>query len=259
MMKRRDDPIRVCVVGGLGRMGKLVIDAVNANREMTVYSVLSDQVGIPINDFIVTEDPNKALNNVEVVIDFSAPSGCASTLPICVEKRIPYLLASTGLSSAEQGIVDSASASVAMIQTSNCSLGVTVLMELVELASKRLEDFDAEIFEIHHKHKRDAPSGTARSLGEAVSAGRGELQEVVGRSGMSEPRAKNELGYAAMRGGDVSGDHTVFFFGDNERIELTHRSTSPTIFSAGAVRAAHWLVGKSPGKYSMGDVLMGDV
>ena len=97
-MSRRDDPIRVCVVGGLGRMGKLVIDAVNAHREMTVYSVLSDQVDVPISDFVVTEEPEKALANAEVVIDFSAPSACSSTLPLCVEKRIPYLLASTGLS-----------------------------------------------------------------------------------------------------------------------------------------------------------------
>lgn len=257
-MNRRDDPIRVCVVGGLGRMGKLVIDAVNANREMMVYSVLSDQIGMPINDFIVTEDPAKALNNIEVVIDFSAPPGCATTLPICVEKRIPYLLASTGISSGEQGIIESASASIAMIQTSNCSLGVTVLTELVELASKRLTDFDVEILEIHHKYKRDAPSGTARTLGEAVKSGRGELKEVDGRSGISEPRAANELGYAALRGGNASGDHTVFFFADNERIELTHRSTSPTIFAAGAVRAAYWLVGKAPGKYGMSNVLMGD-
>lgn len=257
-MSRRDDPIRVCVVGGLGRMGKLVIDAVNAQREMTVCSVLSDQIDVPISDFIVTKDPEKALANAEVVIDFSAPSACCSTLPICVEKRIPYLLASTGLSDGDQGIVDSASASIAMIQTSNCSLGVTVLMELVELASKRLADFDAEIFEIHHKHKRDAPSGTARSLGEAVEAGRGKLKEVSGRTGITEPRADDELGYAALRGGDVSGDHTVFFFGENERIELTHRANSATIFASGAVRAAHWLIGKKSGKYGMRHVLMGD-
>ena len=257
-MNRRDDPIRVCVVGGLGRMGKLVIDAVNAQREMTVYSVLSDQIDVPISDFIVTEEPEKALANAEVVIDFSAPSACSSTLPMCVEKRIPYLLASTGLSAADQGIVDSASASIAMIQTSNCSLGVTVLMELVELASKRLADFDAEIFEIHHKHKRDAPSGTARSLGEAVEAGRGKLKEVSGRTGITDPRADDELGYAALRGGDVSGDHTVFFFGENERIELTHRANSATIFASGAVRAAYWLIGKTPGKYGMRHVLMGD-
>ena len=257
-MSRRDDPIRVCVVGGLGRMGKLVLDAVNAHREMMVCSVLSDQIGMPISDFLVTKDPEKALANAEVVIDFSAPSACSSTLPLCVEKRIPYLLASTGLSDSDQGIVDSASASIAIIQTSNCSLGVTVLMELVELASKRLADFDAEIFEIHHKHKRDAPSGTARSLGEAVEAGRGKLQAVDGRAGISDPRAKDELGYAALRGGDVSGDHTVFFFGEEERIELTHRATSATIFATGAVRAAHWLIGKEPGKHGMRHVLMGD-
>ena len=178
-MSRRDDPIRVCVVGGLGRMGKLVIDAVNAHREMTVYSVLSDQVDVPISDFVVTEEPEKALANAEVVIDFSAPSACSATLPLCVEKRVPYILASTGLSDAEQGIVDSASASIAMIQTSNCSLGVTVLMELVELASKRLADFDAEIFEVHHKHKRDAPAGQLGLLVKRWRLGAGSFRQLM--------------------------------------------------------------------------------
>ena len=244
------------MVGGLGRMGKLVIDAVGSHRELVVHSVLSDQIDQPIMDFMVTEDPAKALSNAEVVIDFSAPPGCAATLPLCVEHRIPYLLASTGLSEADQRIIDSAVASIAMIQTANCSLGVTVLFELVELASRRLHDFDPEIFEVHHKHKRDAPSGTARALGDAVQAGRGELHSVLARSGISEPRVKNELGYGVLRGGDVSGDHTVFFFGENERIELTHRANSADIFATGAVRAAHWLVGRDPGKYSMRDVLM---
>jgi 4-hydroxy-tetrahydrodipicolinate reductase len=164
-------------------------------------------------------------------------------------------VASTGLTPVDEAAIDDASAEVAIVQAANLRLGVNVMLELVEMAAARLRGFDAEISEIHHRHKRDAPSGTALALGAAVQRGAGKKTEVVGRHGMGEPRGSQELGYAALRGGEVAGEHTVFFFGDSERLEITHRSTNADIFAAGALQAAQWLLGRAPGRYDMLDVL----
>ena len=208
---------------------------------------------------LVSEDPEVALADVDVVIDFSAPPACTQVLPVCAAKGIACIIASTGLTDEHERVIEEAATRCAVIVAANCSVGVNVLLELVELASKRLAGFEPEIFEIHHKFKRDAPSGTALALGDAVARGRGPLREVHARAGMDEARQEDELGYGTLRGGDVSGEHTVFFFGEHERIELTHRSTSPTIFARGAVQAAEFLLGQAPGRYSMRDVLLGHV
>jgi 4-hydroxy-tetrahydrodipicolinate reductase len=129
------------------------------------------------------------------------------------------------------------------------------MLEWVELATRRLAGFDVEISEIHHRHKRDAPSGTALALGQAARAGRPELQDVLGRAGVGPARPDEALGYAAVRGGDVAGEHTVYFFGEHERLEITHRSSSGDIFAAGALKACAWLTGRAPGRYTMHDVL----
>jgi 4-hydroxy-tetrahydrodipicolinate reductase len=207
---------------------------------------------------VVTDNPERALAVADVLIDFSAPAAAATLAPVCVARGTAYLIAATALDAHDRAAVEQASTRIAVLQAANLSLGVNVLFDLVERAAATLgEAFEVEISEIHHRFKRDAPSGTALALGAAVERGRGSLKSVHGRHGIGEPRAKDELGYAALRGGDVAGEHTVFFFGDNERIELTHRATSPDIFARGALVAAAWLVGRPAGRYAMRDVLRG--
>ena len=252
---------RVCVVGASGRMGGRVLEALLASDTLSAYSAIEPGERSPSlpAELLVTADAKTALEQADVVIDFSAPPACTQILPVCAELGIPCVIASTGLTEEHLKAVDEASHGCAVIVAANCSVGVTVLLELVELASQRLGGFEPEIFEIHHKFKRDAPSGTALALGEAVRQGRGPLKEVHARAGIDEPRGADELGYGTLRGGDVSGEHTVFFFGEHERIELTHRSTSPTIFANGALQAAEFLLDREPGRYTMRDVLLGHV
>ncbi|MEC9464734.1 MAG: 4-hydroxy-tetrahydrodipicolinate reductase [Myxococcota bacterium] len=252
---------RVCVVGASGRMGGRVLEALASSSTLVAHSAL--EASNPSKELppglIVSDDPEVALTDVDVVIDFSAPPACTEVLPVCAAQGTACIIASTGLSEEHYQAIDSAAEHCAVIVAANCSVGVNVLLELVELASKRLAGFEPEIFEIHHKFKRDAPSGTALALGEAVARGRGPLKEVHARVGVGDARHENELGYGTLRGGDVSGEHTVFFFGEHERIELTHRSTSPTIFARGAVQAAEFLLNQPPGRYGMRDVLLGHV
>jgi len=200
-------------------------------------------------------DVAQAVGAAKVVVDFAAPAACERLAPACVAADVPYVVASTGLSDVDEAALQAASLHVPVLSAANFSLGVNVLVSLVERAARSLPGFDAEVFEIHHRGKRDAPSGTAYALGEAVERARGEVAPIIGRGGISEPRADDELGYAALRGGDVSGEHTVFFFGGGERVELTHRATSRDIFAGGALRAAQWLLDKEPGRYQMADVL----
>ncbi len=238
-----------------------MLEVLASSKTLTAHSAVEageKADGLPAG-LVVSDDPKTALVDADVVIDFSAPPACSQILPVCAELGIPCIIASTGLTDDHSHAIDEASKRCAVIVAANCSVGVNVLLELVELASKRLNGFEPEIFEIHHKFKRDAPSGTALALGEAVSRGRGPLREVHARAGIDEARQSDELGYGTLRGGDVSGEHTVFFFGEHERIELTHRSTSPTIFANGAAQAAEFLIGRKPGRYSMRDVLLGHV
>ena len=256
-----NQPKRVCVVGASGRMGGRVLEVLASSDGLVAHSALeaaASAKALP-DSLVVSEDPEVALADVDVVIDFSAPPACSQVLPVCAAKGIACIIASTGLTDVHYQAIDEAAAQCAVIVAANCSVGVNVLLELVELASQRLAGFEPEIFEIHHKFKRDAPSGTALALGEAVAKGRGPLREVHARSGVGDVRQEDELGYGTLRGGDVSGEHTVFFFGEDERIELTHRSTSPTIFARGAVQAAEFLLEQGPGRYTMRDVLLGHV
>jgi 4-hydroxy-tetrahydrodipicolinate reductase len=200
------------------------------------------------------DDAAAAIANAQVVIDFAAPATCASVAPLCVKAGAAYIMASTALTPSDEKALADAATHIPLLQAANFSVGVNVLAELVTAAAERLAGFDIEISEIHHKMKRDAPSGTALMLGEAAHEGRASMRDVMNRSGQ---RLTDELGYSAVRGGDVSGEHTVFFFGHGERLELTHRATTPDIFANGALTAAAWIVGKPAGRYSMHDVLRG--
>jgi 4-hydroxy-tetrahydrodipicolinate reductase len=195
----------------------------------------------------------------DCIIDFSSPVATMRMLDAAVSMKKPLVIGTTGLSDEETGRIRKASAAVPVLFSPNMSLGVNLLFKLTEVAAGALSpDYDVEIFEAHHRLKKDAPSGTAKRLLEIVRSGMkglGGAREVDGRSGMTGERTRNEIGVLAMRGGDIVGEHTVFFTGIGERIELTHRATDREILSKGAVAAMEFLAGKPAGLYSMYDVL----
>jgi 4-hydroxy-tetrahydrodipicolinate reductase len=204
-------------------------------------------------------EPSALAQAVDIVLDFSAPAACARVAPACAAAGRPYVVASTALSSADMQALAQAAQRIAVLQAANLSVGVNVLMELVELAAQRLPHADLEVCELHHRHKRDAPSGTALALGAAATAGRAHagqtLVPALGRRGDAAQRATHDIGYAALRGGDAAGEHTVYVLGDGERLELSHRCSHPSIFAAGALTACRWLASRAPGHYSMRDVV----
>ena len=195
----------------------------------------------------------------EVFVDFSAPDGLEYHLEQAVEAGRPIVIGTTGLADEHERMIEAAAERIAVLQAFNTSLGVNLLVHLVREAAARLgADWDIEIVEMHHRHKADAPSGTALLLGTAAAEGRGvELGRVAerGRDGIAGARREGAIGFAALRGGSVAGDHQVVFAGEGERIELGHRAETRAIFARGAIRAAEWLVGKPPGRYRMSDVL----
>lgn len=252
---------RVCLVGASGRMGQRLIRLLGHDPALRLAAMLTRPGGrvVQAGDAKSVHHASEAVALADVVIDFAAPTVCAQVAPACAQAGVPYVLASTGLSPADQKALDDAAVLIPVLQAANLSIGVNVMLELVRTAASQLSGFEIEIAEIHHRHKRDAPSGTAFALGEAACRGGGPKTAVTGRHGTSNaPRSANELGYAAIRGGEVPGEHTVYFFGDAERLEITHRSASGDIFAAGAITAATWLLAqKKPGRFTMRDVLRG--
>jgi 4-hydroxy-tetrahydrodipicolinate reductase len=238
---------RVGIIGSAGRMGQALVDAIIAAGHEHAGGI--DQGG----------DPVALAKASDVLVDFSAPGALEFNLDAAIHAGIPIVVGTTGLAERHHWLVDAAAVSIPVLQTGNTSLGVTLLAHLVREAATRLgEDWDIEIVETHHRMKVDAPSGTALLLGEAAAAGRGvRLNEeaVRGRDGVTGARKAGTIGFAALRGGTVAGDHTVHFLADNERIALSHLAENRAIFARGAVRAALWLIGKEPGRYAMPEVL----
>ena len=195
----------------------------------------------------------------DVLVDFSVPAALEGNLDAAVAAGVPIVVGTTGLEERHHWLCDAAAEKIAVLQTGNTSLGVTLLAHLVREAASRLgDDWDVEIVETHHGMKVDAPSGTALLLGEAAAMGRGiELaaRSVRGRDGITGARKGGEIGFASLRGGTVAGDHSVMFLGECERLTLSHLAENRTIFAKGAVRAAGWLAGKAPGRYAMAEVL----
>lgn len=260
--------LRVAVAGASGRMGRLVIDQLIDTADTRLVGALehpgspevgSDAgglVGRPIGVRIVG-DPAAALSNADVVIDFSAPTATASVVLSAASRGVACVVGTTGLGRDALAAIETASASVPVLAAPNMSLGVQVLAHVVTEALKLLgDDFDVEVIEAHHRDKRDAPSGTALRLVDAVRRARALSADALrhGRSGDAK-RVSGEVGLHAIRGGDIVGDHTVVIAGEGERLELTHRATSRAVFAAGALRAARWVHGKPPGKYNIGDVV----
>jgi 4-hydroxy-tetrahydrodipicolinate reductase len=209
-------------------------------------------IGTPVVDGLAPIESTRA----DVIIDFSAPAVLQSLAPLAASLGIPLVTGTTGLGEDEVAALDRAAQRVALLWEPNMSLGVHVLSRLVAQAVAALADFDIEIVETHHRAKVDAPSGTALRLAESAQRARDANTRLVhGRKGMPGARAAEEIGMHALRGGDVVGDHVVYLMGTGERLELVHRATTRELFAAGALRAAGWIVGRPPGRYTLGDVI----
>ncbi len=204
-------------------------------------------------------DPLTLAKGADVLVDFTAPSALEANLAAACEAGTPIVVGTTGLGQAHHDLIDNAAARIAVLQTSTTSLGITLLARLVADAAARLgPDWDIEIVEAHHRHKIDAPSGTALLLGDAAAEGRGATLtdlKVVDRAGLTGARSEGTIGFASIRGGSIAGDHQVIFAGPGERLELIHRAESREMFARGAVRAALWLAGQPAGRYAMTEVL----
>ena len=238
---------RIGIIGSNGRMGQVLATAI-AEAGASVSGGI-DQGG----------DAGMLAGASDILVDFSSPQALEANLEAAVAANIPIIIGTTGLEERHHWLIDTAADSIALLQTGNTSLGVTLLAHLVHEAALLLgDDWDIEIAEMHHRHKIDAPSGTALLLGEAAAKARGlDLAKDAerGRDGVTGARARGAIGFASLRGGSVAGDHMVILAGDDERIELIHRAESRMVFARGAVRAALWVIGKPAGRYTMPQVL----
>lgn len=238
---------RIGIIGSAGRMGQAIARVIEASDHVLAGGI--DQ----------GDDPAALAAQCDVLIDFSSPRALGANLAAARGAGIPIVIGTTGLEPEHHAAIDDAAKAIPVLQTGNTSLGVTLLAHLVREAAARLgDDWDIEIVEMHHRMKVDAPSGTALLLGEAAAQGRGiALADNMesGRDGITGARAKGSIGFAALRGGTVAGDHSVILAGEEERITLSHHAENRTIFARGAVRAATWLLGKPIGRYTMPEVL----
>jgi len=247
--------MRVVIVGAAGRMGCAIREALVTRPEIQLVGAIDREVDAARG---ISTDLDSALRGADVMIDFSSPSSTAANLAACVRHGVAALVGTTGLSDEAERAASEASSRVPVLIAANTSLGVTLLIELVRQAARALPaDFDIEITEGHHRHKKDAPSGTALALGRAAAEGRGQSFDAVrgsAREGES-PRKAGEIGFSVIRAGDLVGDHLVLFAGEGERVTLGHQATDRSIFARGALKAASWLSGRAPGRYRMVDVL----
>ena len=252
--------VRVGVFGANGRVGKLIIDDLKITDDISLSSVfVRTSLDFSIDpSVLVSTDIKSFLNGCDIVIDFSLPEACEALLEAAIKTPKPLVIGTTGLSTHQLNLLKQASENMPVLYATNMSLGVALLNKLVYQASAALDGFDIEIVEMHHKYKKDAPSGTALTLGESAAAGRGldlDKVRVSGRDGNIGERTKDEIAVMALRGGDIVGRHTVGFYNDGEFIELNHTATSRNTFSKGAIRAATWLADQEAGLYSISDCL----
>ncbi len=252
--------VKVGVFGANGRVGKLILEDLKTTEDISLSSVyVRKSLDFNVDpSVLVSSDINAFLNACDIVIDFSLPEACEALLEAALKNPKPLVIGTTGLSPHQANLLKQASEKMPVLYATNMSLGVALLNKLVYQASAALDGFDIEIVEMHHKHKKDSPSGTALTLSESAAAGRGldlDKVRVSGRDGDIGERSKDEIGVMALRGGDIVGRHTVGFYNDGEFIELNHTATSRNTFSKGAIRAASWLVDKEVGLYSISDCL----
>ncbi|AWN48825.1 4-hydroxy-tetrahydrodipicolinate reductase [Methylobacterium terrae] len=263
--------MRLVVVGASGRMGRMLIQAVAEAEGCTLSGAIEREgspalgqdagvlAGLPPLGVPVTDDPLPAFAEADGVLDFTAPAATVFYAELAAQARIVHVVGTTGLSPDDFAKLKAAAFHARIVQSGNMSLGVNLLAGLVRKVAATLGDeYDIEILEMHHRHKVDAPSGTALLLGEAAAQGRDvalEQRKVAVRDGHTGPREPGSIGFATLRGGSVVGEHSVIFAGAGERIELTHLASDRGLFAAGAVKAALWARSREPGFYGMDDVL----
>ncbi len=262
--------LRVAVAGASGRMGRMLIEAVAAADDCVLAGALdvagSPAIGQDAEAFLgcasgvrITADLRAGLSGAQVLIDFTRPEGTMAHLAVCSELGVKAVVGTTGFTEAHKAAIDAHARAVAIVLAPNMSVGVNVVLRLIDLAARALgQGYDIEIVEAHHRHKVDAPSGTALQMGEVAAAALGrKLADcaVYSREGHTGERDPSTIGFATIRGGDIVGDHTVLFAGTGERIEISHKSSSRATYAQGSLRAARFLAHRANGLYGMGDVL----
>jgi 4-hydroxy-tetrahydrodipicolinate reductase len=263
--------MRLAVLGAGGRMGRMLIHAIHAAPE-AMLAAASERDGSPLLGqdagvlaglgplgVAITADLSALAGEIDALVDFTSPDATVAAARTCADMGVAHVIGTTGLDEGHLSAIAEAARRTVIVRSGNMSLGVNLLATLVRQVAGALgEDWDIEISEMHHRHKVDAPSGTAVLLGEAAAEGRGvslKQKRVSGRDGITGARKAGDIGFAALRGGSVVGDHTVIFAGSGERIELRHVAEDRSLFANGAVKAALWTHGRAPGLYSMLDVL----
>lgn len=263
--------MRLIVVGAAGRMGRTLVRIVAETPGVTLAGAIErkgapeigmdagELAGPGANGVAIVDEPVAAFAKADGVLDFTAPSATVAYAELAAQARIVHVIGTTGLSADDEQKIEAAARHAVIVKSGNMSLGVNLLAALVRQAAKALDaDFDVEILEMHHKHKVDAPSGTALLLGKAAAEGRGidlDRHSVRSRDGHTGARKRGDIGFATLRGGAIVGEHSVILAGEGESIELTHRAFDRALFARGAVRAALWGRDRKPGLYSMTDVL----
>ena len=263
--------INVGVIGAGGRMGRMLIEAVQNNPQTTLKAAIERQgsslVGADAGEVAaighlnvqIVDDLAAVIDDIDVLIDFSLPDATEKNMQVCAEHNVAMVIGTTGFNEQQEQVLAKASEKITIVYAGNYSTGVNLSLKLLGMAAKAFgNDADVEIIEAHHKHKIDAPSGTAYMMAEAVAEARGQnLKDVAiyGREGQTGERESGTIGIHAIRGGEIVGDHTVMFIADGEVVEITHRARARMTFAAGAVRAATWVVEQEVGQYNMQDVL----
>ncbi len=263
-------PLRVAIAGSSGRMGHMLIEAVMAAADCRLAGALdqpgSHALGQDASAFLghasgvlITDDLHKGLSDADVLIDFTRPEGTLLHLAVCQQLGVKAVIGTTGFTAQQKALIGAHAGHVGIMMAPNMSVGVNVVLRLLDTAARALnEGYDIEVIEAHHRHKVDAPSGTALQMGEVLARALGrDLKDcaVFGREGVTGERDPSTIGFAAIRGGDIVGDHTVLFAGIGERIEITHKSSSRVTYAQGSLRAARFLALQGPGLYDMNDVL----
>lgn len=261
---------RIAIAGSSGRMGRMLIEAVLAADDCRLAAALdrpgSPALGQDAGAFLgqttgvaIDADVAASLAQAQYLIDFTRPEGTLAHLKICRERGVKAVIGTTGFTDAQKAEIAEIARDIAIMMAPNMSVGVNVVLKLLDMAARALsQGYDIEIIEAHHRHKVDAPSGTALKMGEVVAAALGrDLKQcaVYGREGVTGERDPSTIGFATVRGGDIVGDHTVLFAGTGERIEITHKSSSRATYAQGSLRAVRFLAGRANGLYGMDDVL----
>lgn len=263
--------VKIAVTGAAGRMGKTLIEAISLAEGCELAAAIErpessligadagELAGIGACGVSVVGDINEVLASFDVLIDFTAPLATLANAKACASAGKGMVIGTTGFDAAQKAELDASIASIAVCQASNFSTGVNLCFKLLDMAARVMgDDVDIEVYEAHHRHKVDAPSGTALSMGQVVADALGrDLDKVAvyGREGQTGARERDTIGFATVRAGDIVGDHTVMFCAEGERVEITHKASSRMSFARGAVRAASWLKTQAAGRYDMQDVL----